>query len=386
MRLAGLEVWVFAAVPWDFALVGRTRYLTLGLQELGARVTYVEPPSLKTALRRLGHPPCAPAGLRLLPMPPTVARVTDRLPLLPRFHDALQRAWLGLRLPRGRPPVALVCTPRWTPVLEGLPFAALAYDCLDDLKVHAEPARLRRFEAWERRLLERAEPCFAVSPALARDLESKGARGVEVLGNGVGFEEFIARSKPAAARGARRRVGYLGALYEWVDLELLAHAARCLPEHEFVLVGPVRRGLDVSALARLPNVRLPGLLPYPEVPRTMASFDVGLIPFKEGEIARASDPIKIYEYFCFGTPVVTTPVGDVERLGELLYLARGPQAFVEGIRAALAEPPGDLRDRRVAYAQANDWSERAKVVGDRLAALAGGTGGNRRPGTACRAG
>ena len=41
MRLDGLDVWIFAAAPWDFALVGRTRYLALGLRGLGARVTFV---------------------------------------------------------------------------------------------------------------------------------------------------------------------------------------------------------------------------------------------------------------------------------------------------------------------------------------------------------
>lgn len=374
MTLDSLDVWFFATVPWDFALLGRTRYLALGLRELGARVTFVEPPSLKKSLRRLRHPPDAPADVRLVAMPPSVPKISDRLPLVPRVHDAAQRAWLKACAFGSRPPVAFVSTPRWTPVIEGLDFSAVVYDCLDDLKVHAEPARLRRFEAWERRLIERADASFAVSPMLARDLEAKGARCVEVLGNGVCFDEFVARSQPADPKGPRKRVGYLGALYEWVDIDLLAHAARTLPEHEFVLVGPVRRGVDVSALERLPNVRLPGYRPYPDVPKAMASFDVALIPFKEGDVARASDPIKIYEYFCFGTPIVTTPVSDVERLSELLYVARGPEAFVDGIRAALAESArndASLREKRIAYARANDWRERARVVGERLAALTG---------------
>ena len=365
-RLDGIEVWFFATVPWDFALLGRTRYLALGLRELGARVSFVEPPSLKKSLRRLRCPHDAPEDLLVLPMPPSVPKISDRLPLLPRLHDAAQRAWLKAALLARPPPVAVISTPRWAPVIAGVPFSHVIYDCLDDLQVHSEPARLKRFQAWERDLLRRASACLAVSPALGADLESKGARHVQVLGNGVCFEEFVRRAQPPDPRGRRKRVGYLGALYEWVDLDLLAHAARALPEHELMLVGPVRRGVDVSALARLPNVVLPGYRPYPDVPKAMASFDVALIPFKEGAVARAADPIKIYEYFCFGTPVVTTPVSDVERLSELLYVASGPESFVDGIRAALAESRPDLRAQRIAYARANDWSCRAKAVGELL--------------------
>lgn len=363
------EVWLFAAVPWDFALLGRTRHLALGLRDLGARVTFVEPASLKAMLQRLRVPLRPPQGIRVLTPPPSVQRITDRLPLFPRLHDAAQQLWLRACTWGHGPIAALVSSPRWTPVIEGLSFASLVYDCVDDLKVHADPALLGRFTTWERRLLERAGASLAVSPTLARDLESKGARNVQVLGNGVSFDEFALRSEPPDPKGERKRIGYLGALYEWVDIELIAYAAQALPEHELTIVGPVRRGVDIAPIERLPNVRLLGHRAYADVPKAMASFDVALIPFKEGDVARASDPIKIYEYFCFGTPVVTTPVGDVERLSELLYVAQGPQAFVGGIRAALAERRPDLRERRIAYARANDWNARARAVGSLLAEL-----------------
>jgi glycosyltransferase involved in cell wall biosynthesis len=371
MSLAGREVWLFATVPWDFALLGRTRYLALGLRELGARVTFVEPPSLKTAVRRLRSGHDAPADLRVITMPPSVPKISDRLPLVPQAHDALQNLVLRAALAGRPPPVAIVSTPRWAPVLDGLDFSAVLYDCLDDLRVHSEPARLAKFERWERQLLERAQASLAVSPALADGLRAQGARRVEVVGNGVDFEEFRRRAQPPDPKGPRKRVGYLGAIYEWVDVGLLEHAARALPEHEFALVGPVRRGVDVSGLQALPNVTLPGYRPYPEVPRAMASFDVALIPFQEGAVARAADPIKIYEYFCFGTPIVTTPVSDVERLSEMLYVASGKDAFVDGIRAAIAERRPDLREKRMAYAKANDWSARSRAVASVLEEIAG---------------
>ena len=363
--LEGREIWFFATVPYDFALLGRTRYLALGLMELGATVTFVEPPSLKKSLKRLRTPVDAPPGMKVLGMPPSIPKISDRLPIVPRLHDEAQRRWL-LRHLQGRSPIAIVSTPRWAPMLPGLPFEKIFYDCLDDLAVHAEPARRAMFERWEDELLTRAHGSFAVTPTLAQGLRRKGGRNVVVHGNGVCVDEFRARATPPDPRGARKRIGYLGALYEWIDFRLLADAARALPQHEFYLVGPVRRGLDVSALSALPNVVLPGYRAYPDVPKAMASFDVALIPFLEGDVARAADPIKIYEYFCFGTPVVTTPVSDVERIAHLLEIASGPAAFVAAIEKALAEDDASLRAQRLAYARANDWSERSRSMAQLL--------------------
>lgn len=364
--IAGRDVWFFAAVPWDFPLVGRTRYLALGLKSLGARVTFVEPPSLKRALARIWEPLRAPE-LRVVTLPPSVPKITDRLPAVPRALDALGRLWLERALRASRP-FAVVSNPRWAPILDGLPLGPVFYDCIDDLKVHAPEGLLPLYAACERRLLARAAGSFAVTPALAAALSAAGAQGVLVHRNGVSVDEFLSRAQPADPKGPRKRVGYLGALFEWVDIALLASAAEALPEHDFEVVGPVRRGVDVRSLERLPNVHLAGFRPYPLVPRAMASFDVGLIPFKEGEVARAADPLKVYEYFCFGTPVVTTPVGDVERIADLLYVASGARDFTAAIRAALAEDRADLRARRIEYARANDWSERAWTMAQALLA------------------
>lgn len=361
-ELKGRDVWFFSAVPWDFSLGGRTRALALQLRALGARVTFVEPANLRTSLQRLRQPADAPSDLRVLGVPPTVSRLTDRLPLLPRAHDRIQRAWLAEQLSRVPPPVAIVSTPRWAPILRGLRFSALFYDCLDDLAVHADPARVRMFEAYERELLERADGSFAVSPALVDVLASRGALNLRLSRNGVDFEQFRTAGEAPAPKGPGRRIGYLGALYEWVDFALLAQVARRLPDYEFHLAGPLRRGIDPGELPHLPNVRMPGFVPYGEVPKLMASFDVALIPFEQGDIARAADPIKIYEYFCFGTPVVSTPVGDLDRMDELVYVASGAEAFTAAIETALKEDSPKRRERRIAWARANDWSERADGV------------------------
>jgi len=358
--LAGRELWLFAAVPWDFGLVGRTRYLAEGLVRQGARVTFVEPPLLKKWLERRVRPLARPSRIEVMGVPPTLSRITDRLPVFPRLHDRLQRRVLRARL-QGYSPIALVSWPRWAPVIAGLDFEAVWYDCLDDIRVHGRSQAVAHL-AWERQLIGQSRGAFAVAPALVESLRAKGCRRVELSRNGVPFDDFQRWASPTDPKGTRKRIGYVGALYEWVDLKLLEAAATAFPDHELYLIGPVRAGVDVSRLRALPNVRLLGPRPYQDVPKAMASFDVAIIPFEEGPVARGADPIKLYEYFCFGLPIVSTPVGDVERLGELVYVARGAEGFVAALRKALAEERPDLRQRRQQYARENDWAARAEAV------------------------
>ena len=41
-----------------------------------------------------------------------------------------------------------------------------------------------------------------------------------------------------------------------------------------------------------------------DMPNYLIKFDVCLIPFKKNKVTEAVDPVKLYEYFSLGKPVV----------------------------------------------------------------------------------
>ena len=65
------------------------------------------------------------------------------------------------------------------------------------------------------------------------------------------------------------RPAIAGVTAEWTDVELLIHAARQLPDIDFVLIGEVMR-IHVSELAALPNVRMIGEVPVPRFASLLA--------------------------------------------------------------------------------------------------------------------
>lgn len=158
-------------------------------------------------------------------------------------------------------------------------------------------------------------------------------------------------------------IGYFGLIAEdWVDIPLLIHVARSIPNGTLVLVG--KSTMDVSALAREPNVRLTGRMPYASLPGFCKGFDVALIPFPISPVTLHANPLKAREYLAAGLPVVSTPIPEVEVLNEC-RIGRTPEEFVAEIRAALAAPgPNAERSARMAT---SSWEARLESIRDHIA-------------------
>ena len=159
--------------------------------------------------------------------------------------------------------------------------------------------------------------------------------------------------------------GFVGSIDRWVDVELLAATARALPHVQFVVAGPERyRGL-AAPLAGIQNVHRIGLVSYKAVPALIATFDVGLIPFRAGPIAAAADPLKVYEYAAAGKAVVCSVPLRLDDPDAPLVTAETPAAFASAVAAAAAaaaQSPNDsaAREQRIAFARRHTWAARAE--------------------------
>lgn len=236
--------------------------------------------------------------------------------------------------------------------------AVLIYDCHDLLV--GLPRMARALVEAEGALFGQADRVVFTAKSL---MEQKMAevpgigRKARVVPNGVEAGRFAL----AAPEPGRPVVGYVGALDAWFDCEAVATAAAAHPECDFELIGRVDDP-RVRELGRLANVRLCGEVSYDEVPARMARFRVGLIPFLVNELTLATNPIKLYEYFCCGLPVVSTALPEVASFGNLVYLAGNSAEFGTKVGDALREAPGALRDERRAVAMEESWTRRAAAL------------------------
>jgi glycosyltransferase involved in cell wall biosynthesis len=192
------------------------------------------------------------------------------------------------------------------------------------------------------------------------------------LPNAVEFERFaLEAGEPppadealAAVRAAGRPIaGYYGALARWFDYGLLDEVARARADWSFLLIGPDLDGsLAGQPLLERSNVTWLGVRPYEALPRYLRCFDVATIPFRIDDITRATSPLKLFEYFAAGRPVVTTPLPECAAFSEV-RVAAGPEEFARALDAARAEAhEAGARARRRAVARANTWDARVAQV------------------------
>jgi glycosyltransferase involved in cell wall biosynthesis len=241
---------------------------------------------------------------------------------------------------------------------------AAIYYCVDEWSMFRYLDREQTVVA-ERALLEKVDAVFAINNALA-DAKRLVNPNTYVSPHGVDHTLFAQALDPKTPEPAdlrdipHPRIGFYGTLRDWVDLDLIAHAARKRPDWHFVLIG--QQLDDVSAVASLPNVHLLGQRPHAELPAYCKGFDVGMIPYRIDERMTFVNPLKLREYLSAGLPVVSTAVPEVTRYSHVAHIATTPDEWVAALERALGETGPEARARRSQAMQAETWAARVATV------------------------
>lgn len=252
--------------------------------------------------------------------------------------------------------LSIVEYPFWAPVVRRLSNHVVLYDCMDDYGSFANAGRPAA--ELEAEIVREADLVVCSSMHLQHKF---AGRDTLLVRNAVDAGHFEHAPPRLAIECNGRTAGYWGATAEWTDIELLVYAARALPTVRFVIVGEVMR-IDVSELASLPNVIMTGEAPYDDLPAYLHAFDVCLLPYRVCDYARASDPMKVWEYLAGGKPVVAVRFPEIERLDGIIALTATQDEFVSEIRAALDARDDDGEYARREFARRNSWGMRCEQI------------------------
>jgi glycosyltransferase involved in cell wall biosynthesis len=239
----------------------------------------------------------------------------------------------------------------------------------DNTKFAHAPAAVR----WaEEKLCRRADVIFASSFPLEERLSARYGMKVRLLRNGVDYDFFQGDfPRPSEYKDIKGPIAvYVGAIEEWFSVEWVETLAQARRDLTIVLVG--RAGIDLSRLARLPNVRFLGPRPYDLLPAVLAHADCGIIPFRRTPLVESVSPLKLFEFLASGLPVVSTKWKELEHLQSPALLAEDSREFVQSVGRVIDE---DWKTERGAlfrdFAKANSWQARYKLALGALAPFLG---------------
>lgn len=133
-------------------------------------------------------------------------------------------------------------------------------------------------------------------------------------------------------------VGYVGVLRGWVDFKPVFKALKQLnSEIKLLIVGSEGFFEENKELAKkcgvADRVIFTGMVPYSKVPQYISAMDIGIIPFKEGEVAFNALPIKLFEYFACEKPVITSELSPIKsNFSDVVLFASNYKDYIKNIQ------------------------------------------------------
>jgi glycosyltransferase involved in cell wall biosynthesis len=153
------------------------------------------------------------------------------------------------------------------------------------------------------------------------------------------------------------RLTYLGVPQNRFHDALVKEVLSARPDWHFVHPGPWGDGKisNAHSLPWISQEALPGIL---------SGTDVGFMPYdcrRDREYHCA--PLKLFDYFAAGLPVVSTPIVFLWELQDLVYLGDTSAEIIAAVENALAEPPDSpKRDKRKEFARKHGLDKIAELL------------------------
>lgn len=202
-------------------------------------------------------------------------------------------------------------------------FAFSLYDCVDST-TSMDPQEASVKARAETALAQEVATILTVSPRLFR-IQTRNHPQKQVLYLPQGFDRRLFAKKRSGVEPKdlwsipSPRIGYIGNINFRFNFKLLLELIKALPNVSFVFIGPVdpdqnqdpyaNTGFWVRKLKHFRNVYCLDRKPKTAVPTYLTHFDLGIIPYDDAqEFNKSSFPIKLWEYFYAGLPVIALPL------------------------------------------------------------------------------
>lgn len=125
-------------------------------------------------------------------------------------------------------------------------------------------------------------------------------------------------------------VGYVGAMHECIDYELLEYLIKINSSLKFVFVGNIINE-RANILKQYSNVIFTGRKSFEEIPSYIKYFHIGLVPYLVNEYTQGISPTKLFEYGIQGIPVISTNLREVEVYKDTILIAKDKNEFNKNI-------------------------------------------------------
>jgi len=383
-RLENQSIICFAPDPWDS--MWRNRHQIMSRLSRTNKVLYIEP---KTYTFRQGLGLLKKSLISRSLQNERLKHITNDLWVYQHPSWGVNSRWpilnqLGFRLRifairhvmkklQMKSPILWVVDPRFGNMVKYFKKALVCYHVVDNYAAapyYSEKSREDLKQA-EKFMLPIADLVIVTSPFLWEEI-SKYNSNVHLVKNAVDYEQFAALQNfnniPKDMEHIPKPIiGYIGAVNEKLDYELLFTVARARPKWSFVFVGGIYSN-KLGSLGyklvheHLPNVFMLGQRDVKDVPHYIHACHICILPYRRDDYTKAIDSLKLYEYFACEKPVVATDIPTTREYSQVVYIAKDANDFVHKLEKAMAPTTPEQRALQRAIASQNTWDKRVEQL------------------------
>jgi hypothetical protein len=248
------------------------------------------------------------------------------------------------------------------------------YDCVDFFTIGTEE-HIEETEINERKLVKIAYLVVANSKVLQKHLKEY-RNYVYLVPQGFRHEKFKkAPYKASEIMTNKSIIGFVGAVNYRIDYSLLLKIAASNHQWHFVVWGPVLEKnkfnksawRKMKALSSLPNVST-GESKKNLIPGIISQFDIGMIPYDiSQDFNKYCYPMKLFEYFYMGKPVVSTPIEELKRFPKFVKIGRTAEEWEKIIKSLLSKSwPEKYKREQKKLAIENSWENKIEAISNVL--------------------
>lgn len=158
-------------------------------------------------------------------------------------------------------------------------------------------------------------------------------------------------------------IGYIGAISDVFDKDLVVQMAAALPDVSILIVGP--KHTDISILENVKNIIFIGEKEHNLIPDYISSFDIAMIPYVVNQGTNSVYSCKLNEYLSLGKAVLSTNLDEVIVFNEendyLVSIGVNVEDFIQKAKKLLKFLPEEKereRVKRINVAKKNTWNKR----------------------------
>lgn len=243
----------------------------------------------------------------------------------------------------------------------------IIYDCMDNHTAMSKKEDRDYVFEQEQQLIKRADLIFVTSNKLYEDVPNL-EKAILVRNGFINMD--ISEVKESKVKSSYK-VGYFGTIASWFDFKLLKYSVKKLDKINYYLLGPVEKQCAGFFDGQEGRINLEGVVEHKKLREYVDDYDALIMPFQINDTVLAVDPVKLYEYICFGKCIISVWYPEIERFEPFVYFYKNQEEYIEVLNKLIKNgfKPKYNAEQQKKFLQESTWERRYEVIREQLKGL-----------------